>query len=59
MSDEPIFILCSARSGSTLLRRVLDAHPAIASPPEVNILSSFESIHFASTVVTTDEGLSD
>jgi hypothetical protein len=33
----PIFILSSARSGSTLLRILLDTHPAIYSPPELNL----------------------
>ncbi len=33
----PIFILSSARSGSTLARIILDTHPAIYSPPELNL----------------------
>lgn len=33
----PIFILCCARSGSTLLRYVLDAHPDLACPPEMHL----------------------
>jgi hypothetical protein len=36
-SGAPIFILCPGRSGSTLLRFVLDAHPAIAVPAETNV----------------------
>lgn len=32
----PIFILCTARSGSTLLRYILDAHPDIFCPGETN-----------------------
>jgi hypothetical protein len=35
--SNPVFILSAARSGSTLLRYALDAHPAIASPPEPNL----------------------
>jgi hypothetical protein len=35
--DEPVFILCGARSGSTLLRFLLDAHPDLACPPETNL----------------------
>jgi len=39
MTDQtPIFVLCCARSGSTLLRYVLDTHPAIAAPPELHLL---------------------
>jgi hypothetical protein len=33
----PIFILSSARSGSTLFRFLLDTHPEIYSPPELNL----------------------
>src|SRR5215475_14490474 len=35
--DEPVFILCAARSGSTLLRFLMDAHPDLACPPEGNV----------------------
>ena len=34
----PIFVLCYARSGSTLMRYVLDAHPEIVAPPELHLL---------------------
>ena len=37
-SATPIFLLCYARSGSTLLRYILDTHPAIAAPPELHLL---------------------
>lgn len=30
----PVFVLCSGRSGSTLLRFLLDAHPELGCPPE-------------------------
>jgi hypothetical protein len=35
-----IVILGMPRSGTTLLRRLLDAHPAICGPPETNVLSA-------------------
>jgi len=35
--EEPVIVLTSARSGSTLLRLILDAHPELACPPETNI----------------------
>jgi len=35
--DDPVFVLCNGRSGSTLLRFVLDAHPDLACPPETNL----------------------
>ena len=34
---DPVFVLCNGRSGSTLLRFVLDAHPDLACPPETNL----------------------
>lgn len=37
MLDEPVFVLTCARSGSTLIRAILDAHPDLACPPETNI----------------------
>jgi protein-tyrosine sulfotransferase len=33
----PIFIISSQRSGSTLLRYILDTHPEICSPPELHL----------------------
>ena len=36
--SEPIFLLCYARSGSTLLRYILDTHPEICAPPELHLL---------------------
>jgi len=34
---QPVFVLCGGRSGSTLLRFLLDAHPDLACPPETNL----------------------
>jgi protein-disulfide isomerase len=34
---DPVFVLCTSRSGSTLLRFVLDAHPDLACPPELKL----------------------
>lgn len=36
-ATKPVFVLCHARSGSTLLRFLLDAHPDLACPPETNL----------------------
>jgi len=33
----PVLVLCNARSGSTLLRYLLDTHPDIAAPPESHL----------------------
>jgi hypothetical protein len=37
-SNRPIFVLGCPRSGTTLLRRVLRAHPRVAIPPETRLL---------------------
>jgi Sulfotransferase family len=34
---DPVFVLFCARSGSTLLRFLLDTHPDLACPPETNM----------------------
>jgi hypothetical protein len=34
---DPVFVLCAGRSGSTLLRFLLDAHPDLACPPETRL----------------------
>ncbi|MCG5443905.1 sulfotransferase [Micromonospora sp. NIE79] len=48
----PIFILCFARSGSTLLRVLLNAHPEIASPPETSVARVCETAERAWRQVT-------
>jgi hypothetical protein len=35
--DEPVVVLTCGRSGSTLLRLILDAHPKLACPPETSL----------------------
>jgi hypothetical protein len=35
--DDPVFVLCAGRSGSTLLRFLLDSHPVLACPAETKI----------------------
>jgi Sulfotransferase family len=35
--DDPVFVLCAGRSGSTLLRFLLDAHQDLACPPETRL----------------------
>jgi hypothetical protein len=39
----PILVACPARSGSTLLRRLLDAHPDIACPAETDFAVLMEA----------------
>jgi hypothetical protein len=40
VSKGPIFIVGSMRSGSTLLRLILDSHPDIAVPPETGFMGA-------------------
>lgn len=40
------FVLCPARSGSTLLRYILDSHPQIACPPETNLSTVLAATNF-------------
>jgi hypothetical protein len=37
ITNGPVFVLTVARSGSTLLRFILDAHPDLACPPELGV----------------------
>ncbi|MEO8605303.1 MAG: sulfotransferase [bacterium] len=39
-APEGILVLGAPRSGTTLLRRLLDAHPRIACPPETNVFGA-------------------
>lgn len=39
-AESPVFVLSASRSGSTLLRFMLDSHPALACPPETGIGSA-------------------
>jgi protein-tyrosine sulfotransferase len=51
----PIFILSDFRSGSTLLRCVLDTHPSVCSPAELSLAQFCQSaLHLVA--MTTDEG---
>jgi hypothetical protein len=42
--DRPVFVLCGARSGSTLLRFLLDTHHLLACPAETNIPALSEQL---------------
>jgi hypothetical protein len=45
--DEPVVVLTAARSGSTLLRFILDTHPVLACPPETNLVQ--KAVQLAAT----------
>jgi sulfotransferase family protein len=44
LPTEPVFVVCNARSGSTLLRYLLDAHPDIACPAETKVMHAARSV---------------
>jgi protein-tyrosine sulfotransferase len=50
-----IFVLSTGRSGSTLLRLVLDAHPDVACPPELNLSTVFGAIEFTAQSAFADD----
>jgi hypothetical protein len=52
---DQIFIVSPARSGSTLLRYLLDSHPEITSPPELNLSALLQ--HVADVWIRTNEAL--
>jgi hypothetical protein len=44
ISGAPIFVVGCQRSGTSLLRRILDSHPRIACPPESKFIIALENI---------------
>lgn len=53
--ESPVFVLTSSRSGSTLLRFILDSHPELACPPETTVASACASL-LRSWAVLEDAG---
>jgi hypothetical protein len=51
----PVFIVCCARSGSTLLRYILDTHPQIACPPELHIASLLGQLSWRWQILESSE----
>ncbi len=48
---DPVFILTASRSGSTLLRFILDTHPDFACPPETMITAACVSLLRSSDIL--------
>jgi sulfotransferase family protein len=44
LCDEPIFLIGTGRSGTSLCRRILDSHSRIACPPETHFLKHFAAM---------------
>jgi len=42
----PFFILCGSRTGSTLLRYVIDAHPRACCPPELHLCILAKQLYY-------------
>lgn len=58
-SAPPIFVMCAARTGSTLLRTLLDAHKEIAGPPETHVARVCEALERTWRVVTLEAGIGE
>ncbi|MBV9448159.1 MAG: sulfotransferase [Streptosporangiaceae bacterium] len=43
-NESPVFVLTASRSGSTLIRFLLDSHPELACPPETGIGSACSTL---------------
>lgn len=58
--DPPVFVLCLDRSGSTLVRYILDTHSQVCCPPEVNLVELCETLRrvFEHTTGTLTEAIS-
>lgn len=51
-ASSPVIILTASRSGSTLLRFILDSHPDLACPPETSVATTCGQL--ASTLTTLE-----
>jgi hypothetical protein len=51
LAANPVFILTGSRSGSTLLRFILDTHPELSCPPETGLGSLCATIARAASVL--------
>lgn len=57
LTDPPVFIVGCPRSGTTLLQRMLDAHPDVAVAPETHFVRRFWSRRDAFGDLTDDDAL--
>lgn len=55
-TSTPIFVITPARSGSTLLRYLLRAHPDVSCPAETNLAFAFQAIFHSHSVASGDPG---
>jgi hypothetical protein len=57
-SGGPVFVLTVARSGSTLLRFILDAHPDLCCPPELGVAATCSQLAHLWTVTEGGKSVS-
>ncbi len=57
LQAKPIFIISSPRSGSTLLRLIMDAHPRIAVPPPAWLYDFFQPFIYSYGDLSVPENL--
>ena len=55
--NSPVFILSCARSGSTLTRLALNAHPDIACPPELHLLTLAQKMLWVRGLIDADRAV--
>ena len=53
--EPPVFILTCARSGSSLLRLLLDGHPEVTCPPETGLAAALAKLTSVWHVLCSDE----
>ena len=51
----PVFVLCGGRTGSTLLRVLLDAHPKLFCPSETNLSAVIAAVAMTHKLLAPDE----
>lgn len=55
-SRQPVIVACCARSGSTLLRYILDTHPLICCPPELHLVRLHQQLRWVYMFTSGDRG---
>lgn len=60
MSKNPIFVLCCSRTGSSLLRYILDSHRKVYCPPELHLCLIATQLKFSfGQMVGNEKGVKD
>ena len=59
MQSSPVFLVCPARSGSTLLARILGTHSAVIAPDELNLIQPIYHLGYFGVVDSLGKGFKD